>query len=188
MVVHVVNASARPSVGGRTASIRDFNFECASIAATTNSNPSLTVKHCYTRQLNQHHPLTTTEHTQNQTHHKTPHTHIQNAPSTARAQEGTAFPLTPFLPTPSSPVKSNTNQPRKQQYLDKRVEVQLNGSRKVMGTLRGYDVFLNIVLDEATESKPNNEKVRLGMCVIRGNAVVMLEALDRIDTDNRNRG
>ena len=27
-----------------------------------------------------------------------------------------------------------------QQYLDKRIEVQLNGSRKVMGTLRGYDV------------------------------------------------
>jgi hypothetical protein len=26
------------------------------------------------------------------------------------------------------------------------------------------------------------------MCVIRGNAVVMLEALDRIDTDNRHRG
>ena len=26
------------------------------------------------------------------------------------------------------------------QYLDKRVEVQLNGSRKVLGTLRGYDV------------------------------------------------
>ena len=66
--------------------------------------------------------------------------------------------------------------------------MQLNGSRKVMGTLRGNDVFLNIVLDEATESKANNEKVRLGMCVIRGNAVVMLEALDRIDTDNRNRG
>lgn len=37
-----------------------------------------------------------------------------------------------------------------------------------------------MVLDEATESKANNEKVRLGMCVIRGNAVVMLEALDRI--------
>ena len=30
------------------------------------------------------------------------------------------------------------------------------------------------------ESKPNNEKVRLGMCVIRGNSVVMMEALDRI--------
>ncbi|SMR53213.1 unnamed protein product [Zymoseptoria tritici ST99CH_1E4] len=71
-------------------------------------------------------------------------------------------------------------QPELKKYLDKRVEVQLNGSRKVMGTLRGYDVFLNIVLDEATESKPNAEKVRLGMCVIRGNSVVMMEALDRI--------
>jgi len=46
-------------------------------------------------------------------------------------------------------------------------------------------VFLNIVLDEATESKANNEKVRLGMCVIRGNSVVMMEALDRIPTDDR---
>ncbi|EME79306.1 uncharacterized protein MYCFIDRAFT_71922 [Pseudocercospora fijiensis CIRAD86] len=79
-------------------------------------------------------------------------------------------------------------QPELKKYLDKRVEVQLNGSRKVMGTLRGYDVFLNIVLDEATESKPNNEKVRLGMCVIRGNSVVMMEALDRIDSDHRGGG
>ncbi|KAK3054304.1 Serine/threonine-protein kinase smg1 [Extremus antarcticus] len=71
-------------------------------------------------------------------------------------------------------------QPELKKYLDKRIEVQLNGARKVMGTLRGYDVFLNMVLDEATESKANNEKVRLGMCVIRGNSVVMLEALDRI--------
>lgn len=78
--------------------------------------------------------------------------------------------------------------------------MQLNGSRKVMGTLRGYDVrcaltpsslnlrltlpvsqvFLNMVLDEATESKLNGEKARLGMCVIRGNSVVMMEALERI--------
>jgi hypothetical protein len=77
-----------------------------------------------------------------------------------------------------------------------------------MGTLRGYDVrpanppgeiatlteilrrqvFLNIVLDEATESKPNAEKVRLGMCVIRGNSVVMMEALDRIGDDRRGGG
>lgn len=48
-----------------------------------------------------------------------------------------------------------------------------------------YQVFLNIVLDEATESKPNNEKQRLGMCVIRGNSVVMMEALDRIGGDDR---
>lgn len=46
-------------------------------------------------------------------------------------------------------------------------------------------MFLNIVLDEATESKASNEKVRLGMCVIRGNSVVMMEALDRIGGEDR---
>lgn len=53
------------------------------------------------------------------------------------------------------------------QYLDKRLFVQLNGSRKVIGVLRGYDVFLNIVLDEAVEEKDGGEKVRLGMVVSR---------------------
>lgn len=43
--------------------------------------------------------------------------------------------------------------------------MQLNGSRKVIGVLRGYDVFLNIVLDEAVEEKDGGEKVRLGMVV-----------------------
>ena len=36
-------------------------------------------------------------------------------------------------------------------------------------------VFLNVVLDEAVEEKPGGERVRLGMVVIRGNSVVMLE-------------
>ena len=67
--------------------------------------------------------------------------------------------------------------------MDKRLFVQLNGSRKVLGVLRGYDVsskciqhptvpmlieeqvFLNIVLDEAVEEKDNGEKVRIGMVV-----------------------
>jgi hypothetical protein len=34
---------------------------------------------------------------------------------------------------------------------------------------------LNIVLDEALEEKAGGEKTRIGMVVIRGNAVVMLE-------------
>lgn len=62
--------------------------------------------------------------------------------------------------------------------------MQLNGSRKVIGVLRGYDVsciklrtmnwpglnpprqvFLNIVLDEAVEEKEGGEKVKIGMVV-----------------------
>jgi LSM domain len=41
--------------------------------------------------------------------------------------------------------------------------------------LTGWKVFLNIVLDEAVEEKAGGEKERLGMVVIRGNSVVMLE-------------
>ncbi|KZZ91908.1 small nuclear ribonucleoprotein SmG [Ascosphaera apis ARSEF 7405] len=64
--------------------------------------------------------------------------------------------------------------------MEKRLFVQLNGNRKVIGVLRGYDVFMNLVLDEAVEEKSNGEKARLGMVTIRGNSVVMLEALERI--------
>ncbi|KAF1353652.1 LSM domain-containing protein [Delphinella strobiligena] len=71
-------------------------------------------------------------------------------------------------------------QPELKKYLDRRLFVQLNGSRKVIGVLRGYDVFLNIVLDDAVEEKAGGEKVRIGQVVIRGNSVVMLEALERM--------
>ncbi|KAK2758684.1 Serine/threonine-protein kinase smg1 [Arachnomyces sp. PD_36] len=71
-------------------------------------------------------------------------------------------------------------QPELKKYMEKRLFVQLNGNRKVIGILRGYDVFMNIVLDDAVEEKNGGEKVGLGMVVIRGNSVVMLEALERI--------
>lgn len=51
------------------------------------------------------------------------------------------------------------------QYMEKRLFVQLNGNRKVIGILRGYDVFLNIVLDDAVEEKAGGERQRLGMVV-----------------------
>jgi small nuclear ribonucleoprotein G len=41
--------------------------------------------------------------------------------------------------------------------------------------LTTLQVYLNIVLDDALEERAGGEKVRIGMVVIRGNAVVMLE-------------
>jgi len=76
-------------------------------------------------------------------------------------------------------------QPELKKYLDKRLFVQLNGSRRVIGVLRGYDVFLNLVLDDAIEEKDGGEKVRIGQVVIRGNSVVMLEAMERIGNDRQ---
>jgi small nuclear ribonucleoprotein G len=52
----------------------------------------------------------------------------------------------------------------------------LNGNRKVIGTLRGYDAFLNVVLEEST----NPEGENLGTVVIRGNSIIQFEGLERV--------
>lgn len=49
--------------------------------------------------------------------------------------------------------------------MDKRLSLQLNGNRKVTGILRGYDPFMNIVLDETVEEISPSEKHNIGMVV-----------------------
>lgn len=40
--------------------------------------------------------------------------------------------------------------------MDKRLAISLQGGRKVSGVLRGFDIFLNLVVDDAVEeSGPN---------------------------------
>jgi small nuclear ribonucleoprotein (snRNP)-like protein len=39
-------------------------------------------------------------------------------------------------------------------YLDKTISLHLNKGRKVSGTLRGFDQFMNIVLDDAVDETP----------------------------------
>jgi small nuclear ribonucleoprotein G len=50
-------------------------------------------------------------------------------------------------------------------YMDKRLAVRLNASRNVVGVLRGFDQFMNIVLDEAVEVLAAQEKHDIGMVV-----------------------
>lgn len=57
-----------------------------------------------------------------------------NAASSAGAQEG-KIPSTALHPFRDPLTAANMRQ-----YLDKRLFVQLNGSRKVIGVLRGFDV------------------------------------------------
>jgi small nuclear ribonucleoprotein G len=49
--------------------------------------------------------------------------------------------------------------------MDKRLLLQLNGNRKVSGVLRGYDAFMNIVLDETIEENSSSGKLSIGMVV-----------------------
>ena len=46
-----------------------------------------------------------------------------------------------------------------------------------MGTLRGYDAFLNIVLEDAEQLDTVGY---LGQVVVRGNSIVQFEALERV--------
>ena len=64
------------------------------------------------------------------------------------------------------------------QSQDKRLKLSLNGNRKVVGQLRGYDAFLNVVLEDAETAEGEN----IGTIVIRGNSIIQFESVDRIQT------
>jgi small nuclear ribonucleoprotein G len=66
-------------------------------------------------------------------------------------------------------------------FMEKRLDIYLNGNRNVVGVLRGYDNFMNIVLDNSIELTKSSE-VELGMVVIRGNSILRWECLDRVKT------
>ncbi|KAG7521416.1 small nuclear ribonucleoprotein G [Solea senegalensis] len=58
--------------------------------------------------------------------------------------------------------------------------VKLNGGRHVQGILRGFDPFMNLVVDDSVEMGPGGQQNVIGMVVIRGNSIIMLEALERV--------
>jgi small nuclear ribonucleoprotein G len=57
------------------------------------------------------------------------------------------------------------------------LKISLNGKRVVIGTLRGYDAFLNIVLEQVEDHKTGQY---YGQVVVRGNSIVQFEAMERV--------
>ncbi|KAL7568481.1 hypothetical protein ACA910_012191 [Epithemia clementina (nom. ined.)] len=66
--------------------------------------------------------------------------------------------------------------PDLKRFMDKRMKVSLNANRTITGTLRGYDAFLNIVLEDVETSETGQY---LGQVVVRGNSIVQFEGLER---------
>jgi len=64
--------------------------------------------------------------------------------------------------------------------MDKRIFVHLQGGRKVSGTLRGFDIFLNLVVDDAFEETVPAQKKPIGQVVVRGNSVTSMEILESV--------
>jgi len=58
--------------------------------------------------------------------------------------------------------------------LEAPVLVGLKGNREYRGTLKGYDIHMNIVLQNADELKEGEAVRRLGMVIIRGDSVVFI--------------
>ncbi|GMH57759.1 hypothetical protein TrRE_jg4608 [Triparma retinervis] len=75
--------------------------------------------------------------------------------------------------------------PNLQRYMDKVLSVSLNGNRTVNGILRGYDAFLNIVLDSAKEVLPGGVEEEIGQVVVRGNSVVQFECKGLVDRQQK---
>lgn len=49
--------------------------------------------------------------------------------------------------------------------MDKRMMLKLNGGRTVVGILRGFDPFMNVVIDETVEECRDGTKNNIGMVV-----------------------
>ncbi|KAL8215274.1 hypothetical protein R6Q57_004723 [Mikania cordata] len=69
--------------------------------------------------------------------------------------------------------------PDLKKYMDKQLQIKLNANRTVVGTLRGFDQFMNLVIDNTVEVN-GDEKIDIGMVVIRGNSVVIVETLEPV--------
>ncbi len=52
--------------------------------------------------------------------------------------------------------------------MDRRVFIHLNAGRKVSGVLRGFDMFLNLVVEQAFEEMDAGERKALGTTVSSG--------------------
>ncbi|KAK2898036.1 hypothetical protein Q8A73_014416 [Channa argus] len=75
---------------------------------------------------------------------------------------------------------SKAHPPELKKFMDKKLSLKLNGGRHVQGILRGFDPFMNLVMDDCLEMGPGGQQNTIGMVVIRGNSIIMLEALERV--------
>lgn len=62
--------------------------------------------------------------------------------------------------------------------MDKRLLINVQGGRKVTGQLRGFDIFLNLVLDDGRdETYPGQEESMQGGSIVSGLVLICASGL-----------
>ncbi|XP_049474538.1 small nuclear ribonucleoprotein G-like [Panthera uncia] len=75
---------------------------------------------------------------------------------------------------------SKAHPPELKKFTDKKLPLKLNGGRRGQGILRGFHPFMNLVMDECVEMATSGQENNIGMVVIPGNHIILLETLERV--------
>lgn len=62
-------------------------------------------------------------------------------------------------------------------FMDKKLSIKLNAGRAVTGVLRGFDPFMNLVLDESVEECKDGQRNNIGMVV----RITVFESILHVD-------
>lgn len=57
---------------------------------------------------------------------------------------------------------------------DKRVIVELKNGKQFVGTLKAFDIHINVVLDDAEERIDGELKRKLGNLFVRGDTIILI--------------
>ncbi|XP_047554209.1 small nuclear ribonucleoprotein G-like [Lutra lutra] len=75
---------------------------------------------------------------------------------------------------------SKVHPPKLKKCMDQKLSLKLNGDRHVQGILRGFNPFMNLVIDECVEMATHGQQNNTGTVVVRGDPIIRLEALERV--------
>jgi small nuclear ribonucleoprotein len=57
---------------------------------------------------------------------------------------------------------------------NKRVIVELKNGSQILGTLKAFDIHINVVLEDAEERKDGDLKRKLGSVFLRGDTIIII--------------